>query len=83
MSNTEKPSFLTRAMQNVDKKMGRTPADGELATTESRTDVKNALIGGVVLVAVGTVAVMTALKFAAKAVVENMDGTPEDETTED
>jgi hypothetical protein len=81
MPDTQKPSILTRAMQNVDRKMGRTPADGEITTTESRTDVKNALIGAAVIAGLGTAAIFAALKFTAKAVIE--EETASDETIED
>lgn len=80
MSDT-KPSILTRAMQNVDRKMGRTPADGENTTPESTADVKNALIGAAVIVGLGTAAVFAVLKFTAKTVIE--EETVSVETIED
>ena len=79
MSNPEKPSFLTRAMQNVDKKMNRTPADGEVATPEAKADVKNALIGAGLIVAVGVSFVLGFKSFKAS----NEEESTSDETTED
>lgn len=81
MSDTKKPSFLTRAMISVDQKMGRTPSEGEVATTESRTDVKNALIGAGLLVAVGASFIL-GFKSIAKSAIEE-EKTDSDETTED
>jgi len=52
MSKNKKPCFLTRAMINVDQKMGRIPADGEEYTPEAKADVKNALIGAGVIVTI-------------------------------
>ncbi len=80
MSNPEKPSFLTRAMINVDKKMNRTPAEGEVATTESKADVKNALIGAGLVAAV-TVSFVLAFKTIVKSTVEEVD--PSTEIIED
>lgn len=81
MSKNEKPSFLTRAMINVDKKMGRTPADGEEHTPEAKADVKNALIGaGVILTFV--VSAVAIFRSASIADVEE-EKSDSNETTED
>jgi hypothetical protein len=81
MSETKKLSFLTRAAMNVDAKMNRTPADGEVATTESKSTVRQALVGAAI-VAVGTSAAIYAFcKVTAKAVIE--EETNSEETTED
>lgn len=82
MSKIEKPSFITRAMINVDKKMNRTPAENESVTPESKADVKNALIGVGVLVTMLAVPVFFVVR-ATKAVIEETEETTSDETTED
>lgn len=83
MSKTEKPSFLTRAMIAVDQKMGRTPADGEVATPEAKAEVKNALIGAGVVVATGAAFVYGLLKLNTKAEIAKDELQKLDDTNED
>jgi len=81
MSNSEKLSFLTRAALAVDAKMNRTPADGEVATTESKNSVKAVLIGAGVLAAAGVTTTIFVVRNVRKAAGE-ME-TPSDENIED
>lgn len=82
MSNSEKLTFLTRAALAVDAKLGRTPAEGEVATTESKNSVKAVLVGAGVLAAAGVTATIFAVR-RLNTIAENMEGQPEDENIED
>lgn len=82
MSNSEKLSFLTRAALAVDAKMNRTPADGEVATTESKNSVKSVLIGAGVLAVALAVPVVIVVKATKKAITEAEESIS-DENVED
>jgi hypothetical protein len=79
----KKTGLLTRIMQDVDKKMGRTPAEGEDVTPESRSDVKKTLIVlGAVTVAAGGAA-LVAFKFLSDVAKDVQDSTTDEDTDED
>jgi hypothetical protein len=69
-------------MINVDKKMGRIPADGEEYTPEAKADVKNALIGAGVILGIVASAVAV-IKSVSITVVDEEEKSDSDETTED
>jgi hypothetical protein len=66
----------------VDKKMNRTPAEGETVTPEAKADIKNALIGAGVIVTLLAVPVLVVVRATKKAVLEDEESAS-DETTED
>jgi hypothetical protein len=80
MSDSKKPSILTNAMQIVDAKLNRTPAEGEETTPETKTAFKRIAIGAGLIVA-GTAGLIVAVKLGMKSVEE--ENATSDENIED